>query len=136
MQCAAQCQCGSLRAIASGEPRIINVCRCRSCQRRTGLVIHAGAYFLKADDVAWLDVNDRDRPGIVTVIVPGRLVRGGQHWRHETAGRPALPSSAMLSGCGKRTASACGTLPNNLPFQMDVFWLKVTRMVPKRRTKT
>ena len=87
--------------------------------------------------VAWLDVSDRDRPGIVTVIVPGRLVRGGRDWRHETAGRPALPSSAMMSGCVTCPASACGDVePNNLPFQMDVFWLKVTRMVPKRRTKT
>jgi hypothetical protein len=43
-----------------------------------GLVIHAGAYFSKADHVAWLDGSDRDRPGIVTVIVPGRLVRGNR----------------------------------------------------------
>ena len=49
MQRTAQCQCGSLRATASGEPRINNVCHCRACQRRTGSVIHAGAYFLQAD---------------------------------------------------------------------------------------
>ena len=49
MQRTAQCQCGSLRAIASGEPRRNNICHCRACQRRTGSVIHAGAFFLKAD---------------------------------------------------------------------------------------
>ena len=49
MERVAQCQCGSLRAIALGEPRITNVCHCRACQRRTGSVIPAGAFFLKAD---------------------------------------------------------------------------------------
>jgi hypothetical protein len=49
MQRTAQCQCGSLRAIAAREPRINNVCHCRACQRRTGSVISAGAFFLKAD---------------------------------------------------------------------------------------
>ena len=41
--------CGSLRAVASGEPRFHNICSCLACQRRTGSVIHAGAYFLAAD---------------------------------------------------------------------------------------
>jgi hypothetical protein len=49
MRRTAQCHCGSLRAIVSGEPRINNVCHCRACQRRTGSVINAGAFFLKAD---------------------------------------------------------------------------------------
>jgi hypothetical protein len=49
MQRTAQCLCGSLRAVASGEPRFNNICSCRACQRRTGSVIHAGAYFLMAD---------------------------------------------------------------------------------------
>ena len=49
MERTAQCHCGSLRAIALGQPRINNVCHCRACQRRTGSLIHAGAYFLKAD---------------------------------------------------------------------------------------
>ena len=47
MERTAQCLCGSLRAIASGEPQFNNICHCRSCQRRTGSVVHAGAYFLK-----------------------------------------------------------------------------------------
>ena len=49
MQRTAQCHCGSLRAVVSGEPRINNLCHCRLCQRRTGSIIHAGAYFLKAE---------------------------------------------------------------------------------------
>ena len=49
MQRTAQCQCGSLRAVASGEPRFNNICSCQACQRRTGSVIAAGAYFLTAD---------------------------------------------------------------------------------------
>jgi hypothetical protein len=49
MQRTAQCSCGSLRAVASGEPRFNNICSCQACQRRTGSVIAAGAYFLTAD---------------------------------------------------------------------------------------
>ena len=49
MQRSAQCLCGSLRVVASGEPRFNNICSCQACQRRTGSVIHAGAYFLKED---------------------------------------------------------------------------------------
>src|SRR5262245_3476558 len=48
MQRTAQCQCGSLRAIAGGEPDIVNVCHCISCQRRTGAVMHSGAYYKKS----------------------------------------------------------------------------------------
>jgi hypothetical protein len=48
MQRTAQCQCGSLRAIASGEPDIVNVCHCISCQRRTGAVMHSGAYYKRS----------------------------------------------------------------------------------------
>lgn len=47
MERIAQCQCGSLRAIASGEPVRSYLCHCKACQRRTGTVVHAGAYFLK-----------------------------------------------------------------------------------------
>jgi hypothetical protein len=45
----AQCQCGSLRAIASGDPMLSYLCHCKSCQRRSGAVVHSGAYFLKAN---------------------------------------------------------------------------------------
>jgi hypothetical protein len=45
----AQCQCGSLRAIVAGEPDVVNVCHCKSCQRRTGAVMHSGAYFRRSE---------------------------------------------------------------------------------------
>jgi hypothetical protein len=48
MERTARCQCGSLRAIASGEPDFVNVCHCQACQRRTGAVFHAGAFFAKS----------------------------------------------------------------------------------------
>ena len=43
----AQCHCGALRAIASGEPDTVGVCHCRACQRRTGAVVPSSAFFLK-----------------------------------------------------------------------------------------
>jgi Glutathione-dependent formaldehyde-activating enzyme len=47
MQRVAQCVCGSLRAITTGDPALVYVCHCRECQRRTGSVLHAGASFMK-----------------------------------------------------------------------------------------
>lgn len=48
MERIAQCVCGSLRAITTGDPALTYVCHCNECQRRTGSVMHAGASFLKA----------------------------------------------------------------------------------------
>lgn len=45
MERIAQCQCGGLRVIASGEPDRVYVCHCKACQRRTGAVVHSGAYY-------------------------------------------------------------------------------------------
>ena len=42
MERTAQCHCGQLRAIASGEPDRIYICHCIACQRRTGAVVHSG----------------------------------------------------------------------------------------------
>jgi hypothetical protein len=44
----ARCVCGSLRAIASGEPARVFVCHCIECQRRTGSVLQAGAFYAKS----------------------------------------------------------------------------------------
>jgi hypothetical protein len=38
-----------LRVSARGEPEWVNICHCRACQRRTGAVLHAGAYFPSAE---------------------------------------------------------------------------------------
>jgi hypothetical protein len=40
---AASCRCGSLRAIASGDPVRISVCHCLACQKRTGSAFSAQA---------------------------------------------------------------------------------------------
>jgi len=48
MERIAQCHCGSLRAVASGDPERVNACHCKACQRRTGTIFHCGAYFAKA----------------------------------------------------------------------------------------
>jgi hypothetical protein len=48
MERLAQCHCGALRAIASGEPLLVNMCHCSACQRRTGALASTGAAFAKA----------------------------------------------------------------------------------------
>jgi hypothetical protein len=48
MERTACCHCGALRATATGEPTVVNVCHCKACQRRTGAVMHSGAYFNKS----------------------------------------------------------------------------------------
>ncbi len=42
MERVAQCHCGQLRAIATGEPGRVYVCHCKSCQRRTGTYARKG----------------------------------------------------------------------------------------------
>jgi hypothetical protein len=41
----ARCLCGELSVEVSGEPKVCLVCHCTNCQRRTGSVFGAGAYF-------------------------------------------------------------------------------------------
>jgi len=48
MERTATCHCGSLRVTVTGEPTVVNVCHCKACQRRTGAVMHSGAYFRKS----------------------------------------------------------------------------------------
>ena len=48
MERLAKCHCGSLRAITSGEPLLVNMCHCSACQRRTGALASIGAAFAKA----------------------------------------------------------------------------------------
>lgn len=45
MERIARCHCGALQAAVRGEPEWVNVCHCKACQRRTGSVLHTGAYF-------------------------------------------------------------------------------------------
>jgi len=48
MERLAQCHCGSLRAITSGEPLLVAICHCKACQRRTGALAASIAGFAKA----------------------------------------------------------------------------------------
>ena len=48
MERVAECHCGQLRAITSGEPDSVYVCHCKACQRRTGAVIHNGSRWAKS----------------------------------------------------------------------------------------
>lgn len=43
-----QCHCGSLRVIVNGKPDVVNCCHCKARQRRTGALMHSGAYFQKS----------------------------------------------------------------------------------------
>ena len=47
MERTAECHCGSLRAIVSGDPEWVDLCHCKACQRRTGTAFHFGATYLK-----------------------------------------------------------------------------------------
>jgi hypothetical protein len=42
---AASCSCGQLRIEVQGEPRIVGLCHCLACQKRTGSVFAALASF-------------------------------------------------------------------------------------------
>ena len=48
MERIAECHCGQLRAVTSGEPESVYVCHCKACQRRTGAIIHNGSRWLKS----------------------------------------------------------------------------------------
>ncbi len=41
----ATCQCGQLSLTGSGEPDFVIACNCLACQKRTGAVFGAGAYY-------------------------------------------------------------------------------------------
>jgi hypothetical protein len=47
MERTAQCHCGSLRIIATGDPDRVYLCHCEACQRRAGTAFHFGATYLK-----------------------------------------------------------------------------------------
>lgn len=48
MERTAQCHCGALRVTVVGDPEWVNLCHCKACQRRTGAMLHSGAYFAPA----------------------------------------------------------------------------------------
>jgi hypothetical protein len=48
----AACTCGQLRIRTEGEPRIVSSCHCLACQRRTGALFAASAFFARDQVVA------------------------------------------------------------------------------------
>lgn len=45
------CHCGALTVTVIGDPVAVNCCHCEACQRRTGALMHSGAY-LRQDQVS------------------------------------------------------------------------------------
>jgi hypothetical protein len=43
----AACTCGALSLSVRGEPRLVGMCHCLACQRRTGSAFGAGAFFTR-----------------------------------------------------------------------------------------
>lgn len=41
----ATCACGGLKAHCEGEPRVVSLCSCRDCQRRTGSAFGLTAFY-------------------------------------------------------------------------------------------
>ncbi len=51
MQRKAECSCGALSLQCEGEPELVSLCHCRSCQRRTGAP-YGIAVFFPAENVS------------------------------------------------------------------------------------
>ena len=47
----AECSCGQLAAVCTGEPVRVSLCHCLACKRRTGSAFSFNARFAKADVV-------------------------------------------------------------------------------------
>ncbi len=47
----AQCACGRVRVTAENEPALVGACHCDFCQKRTGSVFAANAYFTEVQCV-------------------------------------------------------------------------------------
>ena len=63
----AACRCGGLTAVCEGDPARVAVCHCLACQRRTGSVLSAQAWFpvgrvtVAGPDRTWSRVSDTGR---------------------------------------------------------------------------
>lgn len=49
MSRSAGCDCGDLRVTCSAEPKLISLCHCLACQRRTGSPFGIAAFFNRSD---------------------------------------------------------------------------------------
>ena len=87
MERMAQCHCGTLKAIAAGEPERVYVCHCRACQRRTGAVVHSGARYLKSQVRITRASSGQTLPAKETDVP----LAGDFLWVPERADNPAWP---------------------------------------------
>ena len=59
----ARCACGELQVDLVGEPDVVVICHCLECQRRTGSVFGAGAYFPRSAVTCSGPYRTYSRPG-------------------------------------------------------------------------
>ena len=52
MERKAECACGRLSVIVSGNPEIVAVCNCTQCQKRCGAPFGVSAYFNKSQTIS------------------------------------------------------------------------------------
>ena len=96
MQRTAQCSCGSVRLVVTGEPDSVVACHCLACQRRTGSVFGVGAYFPSGQVTVTGLTREYARPTesgnqFVTHFCP--TCGTSTHWR--TSRNPALVGIAV-----------------------------------------
>ena len=80
----AQCNCGGLRVQTSADPKLVLMCHCEECQRRTGGPFGVSAYFSEDDVSITGDATKYER-----ISDTGRTVSGyfcptcgtTVHWR-------------------------------------------------------
>ncbi len=58
----ARCLCGQLTVTVSGEPSMVVMCSCASCQRRSGSQFGSGAFFERANVTLAGDYRSFTRP--------------------------------------------------------------------------
>ena len=52
MEREASCVCGQLKVRVAGDPYRINMCNCKSCQRRSGSAFQIGAWFRESQVIS------------------------------------------------------------------------------------
>ncbi len=70
MKRTATCVCGQLRVTVVGEPRRINICSCKDCQKRSGSAFQLGAIF----DDSQLEAIDGEAKSYARTSDAGRVV--------------------------------------------------------------
>ena len=109
----AACSCGQLRVRAEGDPFVVSICHCLSCQRRTGSAFGMQAGF-RADQVQVDRPLRRLRPDVGRAgpqgprlpLLPGLRRNGVLHGARR--GRPGGGHGRHLRGPGVPTADRVG----------------------------